>query len=85
MSFTWTSKGGVEITLPDLNTLPAGVFRRHRKLEPIDFVFTVLEETADEASIERLDTVPLPEVNDLFEAWQKAGEATVGESSGSST
>lgn len=82
-NFTWTSKDGVTVTLPSLSTLPSGVFRKHRKLEPVDFVFSVVEDVADDAALGNLDKVPLPEINDLFEAWQ-AG-SPVGESSGSST
>ena len=82
--FHWTSPSGVEVSLPSLKTLPSGVLRRHRKLEPLDFVFSVLEDAADEAMIEQVDRLTMPEVNDLFDAWQ-GDAAPVGESSGSST
>lgn len=82
--FTWTSPSGVTVTLPTLNDVPSGVIRRHRKSEPVDFVFSMLEEIADEAALVKLDSLSLPEVNALFEAWQEAA-APVGESSGSST
>lgn len=83
-SFTWTSKGGVVVTLPALASVPAGVFRRHRKKNEVDFVFSVLEDLADEAALEAVDSVPLPEMEDLFSAWQADTGASVGESSGSS-
>ena len=82
--FHWTSPNGVEITLPDLNTMPSGVLRKHRKAEPIDFVFSVLEDVSNEAMIAEVDKLTMPEVNSLFEAWQEAA-ASVGESGGSST
>lgn len=78
--FHWTSPSGVEITLPHMNKMPAGVIRKHRKSEPVDFVFSVLEDVSDEATIAEVDKLSLPEVNDLFEAWQGAA-ASVGESS----
>lgn len=84
-SFNWTSKSGIEITLPAMSTLSAGVFRRHRTKNEVDFVFSVLEEVSDTAALAKIDEVPLPELNDMFEAWQKGSGATVGESSGSST
>lgn len=82
--FHWTSPSGVEITLPHMSKMPAGVIRKHRKSDPVDFVFSVLEDVADEAMIAKVDTLSLPEVNALFEAWQEAA-ASVGESAGSST
>ena len=83
--FTWKSKAGVEVTLPSLNSIPAGVFRRHRRKNEVDFVFSVLEEIADEGALAQVDQVPLPEMEDLFAAWQGDSGTTVGESSGSST
>lgn len=83
--FHWTSPSGIEITLPHMAQMPSGVLRKHRKSEPVDFVFSVLEDVSDEAMIAQVDLLPLPEVNDLFEAWQEAAKATVGESAGSST
>lgn len=82
--FHWTSPSGIEITLPHMSKMPAGVIRKHRKSDPVDFVFSVLEDVADEAMIAQVDLLSLPEVNDLFEAWQEAA-ANVGESAGSST
>jgi hypothetical protein len=82
--FHWTSPFGVEIVLPHMSKMPAGVIRKHRKAEPVDFVFSVLEDVSDEATIALVDKLSLPEVNDLFEAWQGAA-ANVGESAGSST
>lgn len=77
--FHWTSPTGVEIVLPHMNKMPAGVIRRHRKAEPVDFVFSVLEDVSDDATIALVDKLSLPEVNDMFEAWQ-GDAASVGES-----
>lgn len=84
-NFTWTSPSGKQVTLPSLNTIPAGVLRRHRKLDEVDFVFTILEDVLDEDGLAQLDSLGFGEINGLFEAWQKNAGATVGESSGSST
>lgn len=81
--FHWTSPAGVEIVLPHMNKIKAGIVRRHRKSEPVDFIFSVLEEVADKDMLEKADELDTSEINDLFEAWQKAG-ASVGESAGSS-
>mgnify|MGYP006871057086 CR=1 FL=1 len=78
--FTWTSLGGVDVTLPDLADLPAGVYRRHRNEDPAGFVFSVLEEMADEDTLAKVDDLPMTQVNDLFLAWQSRDGATVPQS-----
>lgn len=83
--FHWTSpSSGVEIVLPHMNKIKSGIVRRHRKSDPVDFIYSVLEEVADEEMLARTDELEATEINALFEAWQEAG-ASVGESSGSST
>lgn len=81
--FHWTSSAGVEIELPHMNQIKAGILRRHRKEEPTDFIFSVLEEISDEATLEKVDDLSSADLNNLVEKWQ-AG-ASLGESSGSST
>jgi hypothetical protein len=83
-SFTWTSPGGVAVTLPSMKSIKGGVIRRNRKLEPVDFMFSVLEETADEATLAQIDDLDTSDMNALFEAWQEDAQTNVGESSGSS-
>lgn len=82
--FHWTSPSGVEIVLPHMNKIKAGIVRRYRRSDPVDFIFSVLEEVADEVMLAKADDLDADEINSLFEAWQKAG-ASVGESAGSST
>lgn len=82
--FHWTSPAGVEIVLPHMNKIKAGIVRRHRKADAIDFIFSVLEEVADADMLAKADELEAEEINDLFEKWQEAG-ASVGESAGSST
>ena len=81
--FHWTSPNGVEIVLPHMKNVKAGVLRRHRKEEPIDFLFSLLEEIADEVMLARLDSLDTGDLEDLSDKWQ-AG-VSMGESSGSST
>ena len=75
--FHWTSPSGVEIVLPHMGKIKAGIIRRHRKEEPVDFIFSVLEETADEAMLEKVDDLDQTDLNTLVEKWQ-AG-ASLGE------
>lgn len=84
-TFTWTSPDDEKITLPAMGSIKAGVLRRHRKEDPIDFIFSVLEEVGDEATLAQVDDLESTDLNALVEAWQEDGQATVGESSGSST
>lgn len=82
--FHWTSPAGVEIILPHMNKIKSGIVRRHRKADSVDFIFSVLEEVADEDMLAKADDLETEEINDLFKAWQEAG-ASVGESVSSST
>lgn len=82
--FHWTSPSGVEIVLPHMNKIKAGILRRHRKSDPVDFIFSVLEDVSDEAMIAKVDELDMGDIDDLFGEWQKAG-ASVGESSRSSS
>ena len=80
--FHWTSPAGVEIVLPHMRNIKAGILRRHRKEEPTDFIFSVLEEASDEATLAKVDNLDSSELNTLVEKWQEG--ASLGESSGSS-
>lgn len=81
--FHWTSPSGVEIVLPHMNKIKAGILRRHRKSDPVDFIFSVLEDVSDEEMIGRVDELDMGDIDDLFSEWQRAG-VPVGESSRSS-
>jgi len=78
--FTWTSPDGKSVTLPSLNSVPGGVLRRHRKLEELDFLFSVLEDVATDEQIEAVDAVGLGDLNNLFAAWQKDATVSVPQS-----
>lgn len=81
--FHWTSSDGVEIVLPRMSKIKAGIIRRHRKEEPGDFIFSVLEEIADTEMLAKVDDLDTADLNMLVEKWQ--AEVAPGESSGSST
>lgn len=82
--FHWTSPSGVEITLPHMARLKAGLLRRVRRLDPVDASFTMLEEVADEANMAKIDDLQIEDLNALATAWQEAS-ANLGESGPSST
>lgn len=81
--FHWTSPAGAEITLPRMDQIKAGILRRHRKEEPTDFIFSVLEEISDTETLEKVDDLESRDLNTLVEKWQ--AEVTPGESSRSSS
>lgn len=79
--FHWTSPDGVEIVLPRLGKIKAAVLRRHRTKVGDDYVFSLLEDIADEATMAQVDDLDADDLNDLAEKWT----STLGESSRSST
>jgi hypothetical protein len=81
--FHYPTPDGGEIVLPYMDKLPGSAIRKNRKLDPMDFMYTLVEIVADEAALEKLDSLSLGEQNKFFEAWQGA-TAPVGESSRSS-
>lgn len=85
MPFTWTDPDDdtVTITLPEAAEIPAGVWRKVRRLADLDAVFTLIEAVADEPTLAAVDALPTGRLNGLFSAW--VGGAGMGESAGSST
>lgn len=81
--FHWTSPDGVEITLPRLDQIKAGVLRRNRTKDPVDMLFSILEDVGDDKTLAKVDDLSMPALNSLMEKWQ--AEVSLGESSGSST
>jgi len=78
--FYWTASDGTEIRVPKLDTLDGGIVRRTRKLEPLDQMFTIVEELLSEDELAALDALPLAENNRLFRDWQKDAGATIPQS-----
>ena len=81
--FHWKSPAGDEIVLPHMRQIKAGIIRRHRKEEPVDFIFSVLEEAGDEATLALIDDLTQEDLNALVEAWQES--VNLGESVRSSS
>lgn len=79
--FHYATASGAEITLPRMNQIKAGLIRRHRAKEPMDFIFSLLEELDDQENLAKIDDLSTDEFNDLVGKWQS--EVTLGESSGS--
>lgn len=82
--FHYTTESGAEIVLPRFGQIPAGMFRKHRKLAAADQMFTFLEEYLDEEMLEAYDNMLADEAGRFADAWQEDSGAPVGKSSGSS-
>lgn len=80
--FHYKAESGVEIVVTRMDQIPSGLVRKNRKLEAMDLLYTLLEEVSDEATLEKVDALPMKEQNAFFIAWQE--EIAPGESSGSS-
>lgn len=79
-TFTWTAPDGTEITMPSIDALKGGTLRKYRKLDPVDMLFSILEDVGDEEMLAQIDDLERGDLNALFTAWQKAEGATLGES-----
>jgi len=79
--FAFDADGGTwTLTPPN-----AGVMRKARKLidNPMDLMFTMFEQVADEATLDALDTLTVAEVSEVFGDWM-GSMGGLGKSSGSS-
>lgn len=64
--------------------VPAGLLRKHRH-DPEEGMWQIIEWGVEsEKDLAVFDEMPMDQVEDFFQAWQKAGEVTAGESSSSS-
>jgi hypothetical protein len=79
--FHWTSTSGVEIVLPRLGKIKASLLRKHRTKVGDDYVFSMLEDLADDETLAKIDDLDADELNELAEKWTD----TMGGSSRSST
>jgi hypothetical protein len=74
--FVYTVPGTTKtVSLTPFDRLPAGVFRKARKMGEMDMTFSLIEAATDEAGLEVVDAMPLPDLNDLFLAWSEASGA----------
>lgn len=76
---------GVErsFTFKPFAQAPRGIIRKYRK-DPEEGAWVLLEWALSPEDMEAFDAGPIGDVEDIIEAWQKAGDVTVGESSSSS-
>lgn len=76
--FHFKTSGGKTITLPRFGNLPAGMFRKVRKLEPADQMFTFLEELLDDDQLEIYDAMAQDEANEFAKQWQEDAGVSAG-------
>lgn len=79
-TFMYNAENGTEIDLPPMSAITAGMLRKYRKLDEMDFMFSILEDVVDPDELAKIDDLPLVEVETLFRAWQKHEGVTVPQS-----
>lgn len=74
--------GKKKITLPKFDQVFTnfGQIRAFKKLAVEDQLFALIEQAADDANLEKIDSLTMVEVKDLVAAWQLDAGITVGES-----
>lgn len=83
--FHYTTQAGVDITLPKFGNVKSGAVRKLRSSGEMEVIFGILEDMADARALAKIDEMPLPELGEMFKAWQEDTGVTVGESGASST
>lgn len=81
--FHYATPEGVKIVLPKFATLPFGVMRKVRKEGEAESMFAIVEALADTKTLEQLDSMNMLAIRDLFDAWMKDSQVTLGESKAS--
>lgn len=71
--------GDKDFTLP--KQIPAGALRKARNLDPLDQIFTILEEVADTETLAAIDSLSVQELTVVARDWMQGLSA--GESSSS--
>ncbi len=69
-----------KLTLPKFDNLPFGLIRKFRALPAAEQFFAILEDILTDEQLENLDKATQKQVSNLFTAWQKDSQVTVGES-----
>lgn len=69
--FEWTTPAGDVVELLPFDTIPSGVFRKARKLDSADQIFTLLEAAASEEHLALLDELPGSVIGECFAAWSE--------------
>lgn len=72
-----------KITLPDFKSLPVGVIRKARKIDPDEAIWFVLEEILSPEDLAVVDSMAISEFTEAMNGWTQG--APLGESSQSSS
>lgn len=80
--FTHETDGGT-VELPPFSQIPFGIIRKLRSEDDAEQLFGLFEKVADDDTLDVIDQMTLENVQELFLAWQKHAEVTLGESEGS--
>jgi len=85
--FAWTSPSGAVLTISSTTPPKSGYWRKARKLDELDAMYSLLETVATPEEVEATDELDPTEVIELMSAWTKfvSGGATPGESASSSS
>lgn len=78
--YVWTSPDGREVTLKAFDRLPAGIFRKAKNMDEMEATFALIEAATDEAGLEVVDELPIGDLDQLFDAWSDASEASLPQS-----
>lgn len=78
--FHFTGADGEDYTLP--LAIPSGALRKSRNLDPLDGIFTLLEECADEKTLAAIDALPIGDLTAVAKDWMQG--LTAGKSLSSS-
>jgi hypothetical protein len=81
-TFSWRTPSGEILTIVSINAIKGRQLRKYRKLDPLDMLFSILEDTADKKALALIDDLERADLDAMFEAWQNDDSegATLGES-----
>lgn len=82
--FKYEFEDGRKVEILPYKRIKAGVMRRNRSGNASDQAFSILEEVADEKTLEILDDQDQEQMNEFLQAWLKDSGVKVGESKASS-
>ena len=75
-----TKVGETEVRLPSLTYLKPGLIRKIRRLGDVDAMYTLMELTLDEATLEVIDDMDPDEYAEMLDAWREHSGVSLGES-----
>lgn len=78
--FEFETQAGKTIRICKFNKIKSKVFRKIRREEPSDQMFTLLEMVADEDTLNLVDDLEGEEFGEFYRAWQADSGVTVGKS-----